>query len=230
MAEPAGRRRTATLAVLVVLGAAAAAGAAALTWWTQSHVDTLAGVVTTSAKGAKVDALLVPVALVALAGFGAALATGGIVRRVVGLLLVLGGGWTAVSAVIGLFTAPASLHGDLTRPAQSSGPAQVHPLGPLLAALGGFLLVAAGVMVAAGVVARRALGSRYDAPVSRRRTRAAVARGSRTATDPAADADVAAGWWKALDAGQDPTEATVQTADRRLTTDHGLSDDVTRGV
>jgi uncharacterized membrane protein (TIGR02234 family) len=236
------------LAVLLVVGAVALVVGAGLTWWTQTHLDSLAGSVTIKAKGSQTDALLIPVALLALAGFGATLATTGRLRRLVGVVLVLGGSWAATLAIIGLWQAPASLHTDLTRPPLSSAPPQLHPAAALVAALGGLLVALAGVLVVSGLGARRALGARYDAPTGRRMP-AVVPTSLAVDSDP----EGAAGWWKALDAGQDPT-ATVATvaasaddtdpdpvAERgpsaavdgtRLPSavDPGVSDDVTRGV
>jgi uncharacterized membrane protein (TIGR02234 family) len=198
------RRRPAVLALLVILGAAALAGASALTWWTQTHVDSLSGAVSTKATGGRTDPLLIPVALIGLAGFGAALATSGILRRAVGGLLLLGGGLATGLSVAGLVAAPGSLHTDLTRPVESSGPPQLHAAGPLLGAVGGVVVAFAGLLVLLGYGARRGLGARYDAP-DRQKTPAVPAD-----LDPAADADAAAGWWKALDAGQDPTGGGVE--------------------
>lgn len=197
------------LALLIIAGAAAAVGAGSLTWWHQQHLDALAGSVSTTATGSQTDALLVPAALVALAGFGAALATSGVLRRLVGLLLLIGGGVTAVLAVVGAISAPARLSTSLPRPAESSSAPALQPVGVVLGALGGLLIAMAGTLLVLGYGARRALGSRYDAPTSRR-TRATEEAGitpSGRAADPAADADASAQWWKALDAGQDPTDA-----------------------
>ena len=51
-----------------------------------------------TAAGADCLPELVPVALVALAGFGATLATQGWLRRLVGAILLAGGLWVAVRA------------------------------------------------------------------------------------------------------------------------------------
>ncbi|MDQ2797137.1 MAG: Trp biosynthesis-associated membrane protein [Actinomycetota bacterium] len=203
------RRRPAVLALLVILGAAALAGASALTWWTQTHLDALSGALTTTAKGSQTDALLIPVALIGLAGFGAALATTGGLRRAVGVLLLVGGGLAAGLSVSGLLSAPASLHTDLLRPVESSGPAQLQVTGPVLGVIGGVLIAVAGLLVGLGYGARRGLGARYDAP---RRKQRAPQPAVPADLDPAADADAAAGWWKALDAGQDPTGVGVDPA------------------
>ncbi len=212
----AARGRTTAFAGLVVLGAAAAAAAAATTWWSQDHLDSLAGTITTRATGSRSDPVLVPVALVALAGFGAALATGGLLRRSVGGVLLVAGTWAAVPAVIGFFSVPDLLHTDLTRPVESSGTARLHPVGPSLALLGGLLVAVAGMLLLAGVGARRALGTRFDGPTgpggsAGRRSRSESERDRRP--DPANDPDASAGWWKALDAGQDPTAANGSPPD-----------------
>ncbi len=247
MADRSSGRGVAVLAILVVAGAVALAVGAGLTWWTQTHLDSLAGSITLEAKGSQTDALLIPVALLALAGFGAAMATTGVLRRLVGVVLLLGGAWATALAVAGWWRAPASLHTDLTRPAVSSAPPQLHPAGPLVAALGGLLIAVAGVLVVSGFGARRALGARYDAPTGRRRT---PARAVPTTLDVDTDPEGAAGWWKALDAGQDPTAAVASSSEdpgpdadatrdprqrrtgpgRPTGSSPGVSDDVTRGV
>lgn len=193
-------RRPAVLGLVIVLGAAAAASSSGLTWWTQAHVDSLAGALTTKATGSRTDSLLIPVALLALAGFGAALATTGVLRHCVGALLVLGGGWSAVLSTIALFVAPGILRTDLTRPAESSAAAELHAFGPVLGLLGGGLIALAGVLVVLGFGVRKGLGARYEAPTRRPKGAAPPA-----ALDPSSDPNVAVSWWKALDAGEDPT-------------------------
>jgi uncharacterized membrane protein (TIGR02234 family) len=208
------------LALLVVSGAVALTVGAHLTWWSQVHLDSLSGPVTSSAKGSQADPLLIPVALLALAGFGAALASTGVLRRLVGVVLLVGGGWAAVRAAISLWQSPASLHTDLSTPAVSSAPPQLHLAGPLVALFGGLLVALAGALVVRGFGARAALGARFDAPTSRAGGGAQVP----TAPDASSDPEAAAGWWKALDAGQDPTAPTPDC------TDPGVSGDIARGV
>lgn len=224
------RRRPAVLALLIVAGAALAVLAGSLTWWRQRHLDALAGAITTTATGSQTDVLLVPAALVALAGFGAALATTGLLRRLVGLLLLIGGGVTAVLALIGVFTAPALLLTSLPRPAESSAAPDLQPIGAALGVVAGALISVAGVLLVIGYGARRTLGSRYDAPTSRRARAAEAGEPSAAggATDPVADAEASAQWWKALDAGRDPTDASADgrpgTAARTPgTTEPGMS-------
>jgi uncharacterized membrane protein (TIGR02234 family) len=188
------------LIVVALLGAGCCAGAAAMTWWTANFADSLAGRVTTSAKGSQVLPELVPVALLTLAGVGATFATRGWPRRVIGGLLVACGLLVAVRSALGMAAAPVSLRTDLARPAIPVGTPELHPVGPVLAVVGGVLIAIAGVLVILGAGRARGMGARYDAP-SRRAARAASStRAARSADDPAA-------LWRALDAGADPTGA-----------------------
>jgi uncharacterized membrane protein (TIGR02234 family) len=201
------RRGLVLLLVVVLAGAAACAWAAALTWWTADYVDGLTGPLTVSVSGADCVPELVPLALVALAAFGAALATQGWPRRLIGLVLLAGGLLVAVRAATAMADVPILLTGALVRPADPAGPAEVHLLGPLLALAGGVLVAAGGAMITAGLAGRRRLGARYDAPA------ASVPPAMSPGPDPpAADGRIEpastdpSGWWKALDAGTDPTD------------------------
>ena len=198
-------RAVALIAVCAVLGAALAAVAAGLTWWTEDFADPLTGPVTITASGSAVVPELVPVALVALAGLGAALATHGVLRRIVGAVLMVGGALVAVRCGVALGSAPASLVQDLPRPADPVGDARLSPLGPLLGIAGGLLIAAAGGLIVVGRGARR-MSSRYEAPGSAETTaspgRAGAAAAVRTAEDEPSSAD----WWRAMDAGSDPTD------------------------
>jgi len=179
--------------VLAVAGAALAAVGAALTWWSADYLDPLTGPLVIRLSGADSVPELIPLALVGLAGLGAALATHGIPRRLVGVVLLVCGGVIAARSVLSVGGPPAALAGSLSRPADPVGAAQLHPVGPALAVLGGLLLATAGVLVVLGRGARARMGGRYDAP-----TRATAA----VAADPTADPE---NWWKVLDAGADPT-------------------------
>ena len=195
----------ALIAICAVLGAALAAVAAGLTWWTEDFADALTGPVTVTASGSSVVPELVPVALVALAGLGAALATHGGLRRIVGAVLVVGGALVAVRCGVALGSAPASLVLNLPRPADSVGDPRLSPLGPLLGIAGGLLIAVAGGLIVAGRGARR-MSARYEAPGSveadPRPERAGSAAG-RTADAGVSTED----WWRAMDAGSDPTDA-----------------------
>jgi uncharacterized membrane protein (TIGR02234 family) len=209
-AESARRRAGRLLAVLAILalaGAGLAAVAAALIWWSADYTDPLTGALTVTATGAGCVPELVPLALVGLAGFGAALATRGFPRRLVGVVIGLCGCAIAAFSALQFAAPPASLVTDLTRPADPVGAAQLHPIGPVLAVVAGVLLTATGVLVVLGLGARRRLGARYDAP-TRAAGRAAPATAKEAATDSAATDSAGtdpADWWKALDAGTDPT-------------------------
>ena len=204
MAEPDGTNRgrpLAVAAILAVAGAGLSALAAAMTWWSADYLDPLSGALTIAASGATCVPELIGLALVALAGFGAALATRGVLRRLVAMVIGLCGATLAVRSGLSLGHAPAALITGLIRPADPVGSAQLHPLGPLLAVLGGLLLVAAGVLVGIGGGARRAIGTRYERP-----SKAPAAVLGEAATDQG-------DWWKALDAGDDPTaHSTIEGA------------------
>jgi len=194
VADPKTRgRQLGLVAVLAVAGAGIAAVAAALTWWSADYQDPLTGPLTISVSGGSALPELVPLALVALAGFGAALATHGTVRRLVGVVLALCGGAIVIRSALTFGDQPAALVSSLSRPAEPIGDAQLHVIGPALGVLGGLLLAAAGALIAVGWGARQRLGARYDAPIG-------------PASKPTSDTD----WWKALDAGADPTAVDEQ--------------------
>jgi uncharacterized membrane protein (TIGR02234 family) len=193
-AGPAPRRpgsRLLGLAVVgLLLGALALWGASRGTWLTATWEVPLRGTVTATADGADTEPVLVPWALLALAAIGGLLATSGWGRRAVGVIVGLAGLWAVLRAVSGLAApAPGLLPASARQAGRALGVA-VTPVWPLLAALGGLLLVAAGALVAARGSVMPRLGARYDAPTGRGRTR---------------PADDERGLWEALDAGEDPT-------------------------
>jgi uncharacterized membrane protein (TIGR02234 family) len=207
-----GRRRLGAVCLALLAGAAALETAARLAWFT-AGVDAVGrGTVVVTATGADLVPGLTGVALLAVAAVAATVALGGPARRVLGGLVVVAGGWVAVT-VARLLVAPptpadvAALPGAPTGGNPVPGSATLHA-GPLPAALGAVVLVAAG---AALVVAERRLprlGARYTA---------------RPVAEPvlAADPDRAA--WEALDAGRDPT------VDHSTATGPGRTDDGPRG-
>ena len=195
-------RQLGLVAVLAVAGAALAAISAALTWWSADYVDPLSGALTISASGADCVPELIPLALVALAGFGAALATRGVPRRIIGVVIALCGGALAARSALFFGSTPGALVSELTRPADPIGTAQLHPVGPALGVLGGLLLAAAGVLVTLGIGARQAMGSRYE-------------RGAKAQATTTGKTTDQGDWWKALDAGDDPTAtSTSDVSDR----------------
>lgn len=188
--------------LLAIVGAALAAVAAGLQWWSAEYLDALTGPITVTLSGAACVPELIPLALVGLAGLGAALATSGLPRRLVGIVLLAAGAIIAVRSALSFGDPPAGVAGSLTRPAELVGAAQLSPVGPVLAAVGGLLLAVAGILVIAGVGARP-LGSKYE------RTRRSG--GRRAEARPGGGAGDPADWWKALDAGADPTDALPAT-------------------
>ncbi|MGS0688553.1 Trp biosynthesis-associated membrane protein [Nakamurella sp. GG22] len=191
-------RRLGAVVLPAIAGAALAAVAAGMQWWSAEYLDALTGPITVTLSGAACVPELIPLALVGLAGLGAALATAGPLRRLVGIVLFAAGATIAVRSAVALGAAPAGLAGSLTRPAELVGEAGLSPAGPVLATTGGLLMAVAGVLVIAGVGARP-LGSKYKR-TQRSGDRRPDARPAGAAADPA-------DWWKALDAGADPTEA-----------------------
>ncbi len=198
------RRRSARRLVLV-LAALASAGclgaAGALTWWRRDYHDTLSGAVHTELSGSAVLGELVPVAAFAVAGLGAALATRGWLRRVVGALLVLAGGLEIARIALALGDAPLErLQQQLVRPAQATGGADLVLIGPVLGLVGAALLVLAGILVMATRGRSGGMGAAYDAPGARRERARRRTAGAGTGDRPD-DGE----WWRALDAGVDPT-------------------------
>lgn len=207
---PAGRRPrkplrgTPLAVVLLLLGVIATAVSAGLTWGRAEYLDSLSGIVSTSASGSQMRPELVPLALAALAGLGAALATRGIARRIVGAGIAAAGALVAVRAVLALFSPPLETLGNLSRPAVPTGPAVTPVWPPLLAVVGGSLLLAAGVVL---IIARsgRGLGSRFERSSGRRPAPA----------EPGFAAEVAAtDLWNSLSADTDPTADTAPVANR----------------
>jgi uncharacterized membrane protein (TIGR02234 family) len=209
-------RQLGLVAILTLAGAALAAAAAAMTWWSADYADPLSGAVTVTLSGAACVPELIPLALVSLAGFGAALATRGVPRRLVGIVLLACGAAIAVRAAMAVGEPPTALAGSLTRPADVVGAAQSHVFGPILAILAGLMLAAAGVMIGIGVGARQRLGSQYDAPTVT--TASPAGRRSSQAVPGEAKADAGevdpGDWWKALDAGADPTVDAPAVSDQ----------------
>jgi uncharacterized membrane protein (TIGR02234 family) len=218
-------RQLGVVAILAVAGAALAAVAAALTWWSADYLDPLSGAVTIEATGGATVPELIPLALVGLAGFGAALATHGVFRRVIGVVISLCGLGIAIRSGMSFATEPGALVEQLTRPADRVGGATVHPLGPVLAVVGGLLLAAAGVLVVLGLGARQRMSSRYDRTTGTPAAGRPTENGTRSedTTDPS-------DWWKALDAGADPTivDSSAQNVTAPDSTEHGVRGAETR--
>jgi uncharacterized membrane protein (TIGR02234 family) len=148
-------------------------------------------------SGRTVDAAPTALALVALAGVVAVLATRGVARRVVGLILALAGAgliWQAVAAADAVSAARArSLVSEhhATVAVSSAVPRVVtHPVWPALTVVAGVLVLGAGLLVAWRGHRWQVMSTRYEARPSQD-------------SDPAR---TAATLWTELDRGADPTD------------------------
>lgn len=155
-------------------------------------------------SGRTLQAAVPGLAVVALAGLVALLATRGLARRIVGGVVAVTGVGLVVFALTGLHVSVGrarSLVIDARTGAALDGTAPVqvtqHVVWPLLGAVGGVVVMAGGVLIAIRGADWMALGRRYDAPTAAQ-------------TDPAEPdaerSDLAL--WKSLDRGEDPTTRT----------------------
>lgn len=162
----------------LVLGSASWWGASQLTWFAEFRDAGVRGIVLYSENGSQRAGALVPLALLALAGVAGMVATGGWPRRILAVVLMLGGVAACWEGIDGL---------------RFSGYADGLPvvqmlLGRGLAVLGGILVVVGGLSAVKGAGRMPRLGARYSAPGAQRAAR---------------DPDVEL--WEALSDGEDPT-------------------------
>ena len=194
MTAPDARRELAFVIVGCLAGAAAVLLAGGATWGrVQLELGEAIPPVTVELSGGDTAPLAVALGLLGLAAAAALVATKGVVRRVVGLVLALAG----VAVIIDTLRAG----GRLTALALDTSPgaeasATVSTPWPWLAVAGGLLLVAAGSVTASRGGRWRAMSQRYEAPGSARVAPASLPGAA------AADPDAA---WRALDRGEDPT-------------------------
>jgi uncharacterized membrane protein (TIGR02234 family) len=165
-------------------------GQAISTRFTNGGLDAV--VVDLTVKGSQAVPVLVPLALLSLAGVVGLVATRGVLRRAVGGLLVLCG-LGLVGAAVGLLMDPASvvpaaLRDQSLDPGLADGVSTtVTPAWPLVAAVSGVLVVGAGALAAGWSRRWPAMGARFEAPTGGPR--------------PGRPDDT----WTALDRGEDPT-------------------------
>jgi uncharacterized membrane protein (TIGR02234 family) len=180
-------RRTQLVSVLACLaGAGLTLYAVTRVWSVQ--VETRPGLsdLRTEQTGAESQPWLIGLALVALAGAGALLATRGTVRRGLGVLLTVIGAGIAVGGVMARLTVDA---GD-------AGAAAL--LGPVASVLGGAVVAVGGVLAARHGHRWSAMSSRYERSTVPPATPQPVARSVPDETDTRS-------LWDALDRGDDPT-------------------------
>jgi uncharacterized membrane protein (TIGR02234 family) len=146
--------------------------------------------------GRTVDSAPTALALVALAGVVAVLATRGVLRRVVGVVLVLSGAglvWRAIASSDAVSVGRArSLVGSRHVTVDLTGvtpQVTTHALWPVLTGLCGLLVAAAGALIAWRGHRWQVMSARYEAPTDEAQQQA------RAATT----------LWSALDRGEDPT-------------------------
>lgn len=189
---------------LELLGAAGGTLFALQTWQTVTvHAPRPRPDVVVHVTGRVVDAAPLAFGLVALAGVVAVLATRGVVRRAVGVIVTLAGAglvWRAVTSAGAVSASRARTlviqqHAEATVAGTTPGIA-VHPVWAVLTIVSGVLVVAGGLLVAWHGNRWRAMSSRYENTAGRD-------------ADPTRSADpdrAAATIWTALDRGEDPTK------------------------
>jgi uncharacterized membrane protein (TIGR02234 family) len=158
---------------------------------------------TLQVTGRTVDAAPTAMALVALAGAIAVIATRGMARRIIGAVVAVAGlgiVWRGISATTALSVSRAR---DLVRdqhPTAASTTAvphvSTHNGWAVLTVAGAVLVVVAGVLVAMFGARWTSMSARYETPAAQEDPDA------RTAERARADAAM----WTALDRGDDPTE------------------------
>lgn len=201
-AAPAGQDKRALWAVVVtlLLGAGALWGASGLVWIDVPQGRTVDGRLADDFTGGELVPWPVPIALLALAAVAAALALRGMMRRLLGVLLAVVGGWTVYLATAGE-TREIAWSG--WAPGYEGGTAEPTWTfwGPAAAVAGGGLIALAGLVLAWRGHRMARMGAKYTAPGDRR-----------TASDP--DTEL----WDALSEGDDPTTA-AGTGDQDVTED-----------
>jgi uncharacterized membrane protein (TIGR02234 family) len=213
---PAGRsarsaRGSLSLMLLLLVAGAALALVAAGQTWAHGSVALEGTPITVTATGGDVTGAPGALALVGLAAAVAVFATRGFGRYAMGALVLLAGAGTAFSAATGsgggraLDDKAGTAMGITTATASHVG----HSAWPWVSALGGILLLLAGLVILSAGRRWPGMSSRYDAPGAdvrpgRRGTAARAADSPAGAADqarPATPADI----WKALDRGEDPS-------------------------
>ncbi|MBA8825818.1 putative membrane protein (TIGR02234 family) [Saccharopolyspora lacisalsi] len=187
-----GTRRPLPVVIVLMLATAALLwGASALDWGVRRYGTPFTGEKTFTATGAMVRPELGPLALATLAAIAAVLATGGWMRRLIGMLVVAEGGLLGWRVVDWYLRGRPLPMGEVPAGSTPLGPASVSPFGPLLVVAAALVLVTAGLVAA--LYARRmpAMGAKYSAP--------------KAAKQESRDPDRRL--WDALDQGEDPTES-----------------------
>ena len=202
-APPRPDRRSLGLMLLLAVAGAAVVLLSVGQTWARGSVAFQDSTLHISASGSQTTGVPSALALVGLAAAVAVFAVRGFGRRLVGALLALAGVGAAVVS-IGAATGSAALD---HRASAAVGLSQAtvsnvsHAAWPWLAALGGVLLLLAGVLVITRGRDWPGMSSRYEAPTGRRVVGPGAAAKRTAGTEPSSPNDL----WKALDRGEDPT-------------------------
>ncbi|GID63361.1 hypothetical protein Acy02nite_12420 [Actinoplanes cyaneus] len=184
-ATPGTRRSHLTAVLACLAGAGLTLYAVTRTWSSTVEHRTGLSDLTTIRTGADEQPWLVGLAVVALAGAGALLATKGLARRILGGVLLLAGAGIAAGAV-------------LARAALDAGEAgAAATLWPVACVAGGLAIAMGGLLAARHGHLWAAMSSRYE-----RRPAPAAVRREGSDREPADNRAA----WDALDRGDDPTD------------------------
>lgn len=197
----AGNRRSIAVALLLgVVGAAVVLTAGSLTW---QHGSTGFGdgTMRVSVSGSTVTGLPGALAMVGLAALVAVFAVRGAARVVVAGLLALCGVGVIAAALLatGDTAALAEAAANATGLTRASVEGRTGTAGPVVSAVGGLLVLAAGLVALLRSRDWPGMSSRYD------RDGAAPARPAHRPRRAEFDPDRPEDLWKALDRGEDPT-------------------------
>ncbi|MEW2494446.1 TIGR02234 family membrane protein [Streptomyces nodosus] len=192
-----GRR---SLAIALLCGALGAAVAllASRQGWSSGTVAVAGGAFPLTATGSEVTGVPAALAIVGLAALVAVLAVRGAGRLLVAGLLALSGAGTVAAALLGSGNASA-LDEKAARAAgdtAATATALTHTAWPYVAALGGALILLAGLLALRYSRLWPAMSGRYERDGTPRPRKARP-------VDPDRPEDL----WKALDRGEDPTGA-----------------------
>jgi hypothetical protein len=192
----AGRREIVAAAAALALSGLTALVVAQATWvhvLARQRAGGQATVVSLDLPGTQAAPLVIPLAVIALAGALGLVATRGAARRVVGVALALAGAGLVVAASVAAASPRTAAAGALSQQAldgaaTAAASYTVSWWWPTLAAVGGIVVLTAG----GGAVARAghwpSMGARFDLPTA-------------AAGDTSRPVDA----WTAMDRGQDPT-------------------------
>ncbi|MBO4258963.1 TIGR02234 family membrane protein [Streptomyces griseorubiginosus] len=201
--EAAGPARAGRISLAVALPAGALGAAVALLStrqrWSEGTTTVAGGAFSLTAKGSDVTGVPAALAIVGLAALVAVFAVRRAGRLLVAALLALSGAGTVAAALLG--ASDSSALDDKAAQAAGDTSATVHALShtawPYVAAVGGALILLAGLLALRY--------GRYWPAMSGRYERAGAARPRRRAAG--VDPDRPEDLWKALDRGEDPTSA-----------------------